>query len=107
LLAVFAVRGQTAVVIPALALIALKIAADAAFNRWAIGAYRRLTVDRAPLGFGAPDVAPLLEPFSFQLLRRGGAAWGWLAFLSGELRWGKRNRRLITPPRDVERVAGR
>jgi hypothetical protein len=93
LLVVFAVRGRMDVVMPALGLVAIKITADVAFNRWAIGAYRRLTEDRDPLGFRLPDIAPVLEPFTFQLLRRSGAAWGWLAFVWGELRWGKRVRR--------------
>jgi glycosyltransferase involved in cell wall biosynthesis len=106
LLVIFAARGRMDVVMPALALIAIKIAADVAFNRWAIGAYHRLTEDRDPLGFRVPDIAPLLEPFSFQLLRRGGAAWGWLAFLSGELRWGKRSRRFIVEQPRAERVTG-
>ena len=33
-------------------------------------------------------LAALAEPFSFQLLRHTGAAWGWLAFLSGRVQWG-------------------
>jgi glycosyltransferase involved in cell wall biosynthesis len=104
LLVIFAARGRMDVVMPALALVAVKIAADIAFNRWAISAYRRLTDDRDPLGFPVPDIAPLLEPFSFQLLRRSGAAWGWLAFLSGELRWGKRSRIFVAEAPRAGRV---
>jgi hypothetical protein len=32
--------------------------------------------------------AAILEPFSFQLLRHAGAAWGWIAFLRGNNEWG-------------------
>jgi cellulose synthase/poly-beta-1,6-N-acetylglucosamine synthase-like glycosyltransferase len=107
LLIVFAAHGRTAIVVPALALFAAKIAADIAFNRWAIRAYRRLTADRAPLGFRVAEVAPVVEPFSFQLLRQAGAAWGWLAFLTGELHWGKRNRRFVAAARNTQSVTGR
>lgn len=93
LLLIFGVLGRMAVVVPALALIAAKILADIAFTRWAIRAYERLTADRAPPSFRAANVVPLIEPVSFLLLRHAGAAWGWLAFLSGTLHWGRRNRR--------------
>ncbi len=94
LLLIFAIRGQTAIVVPALVLIAARIAADIAFTRWAIGAYCRLTTHRTPLGLRAADL--VVEPFSFTLLRQAGAAWGWLAFLSGALHWGRRSRRKMS-----------
>jgi glycosyltransferase involved in cell wall biosynthesis len=92
LLLLFAMRGQTAIVVPALALIATKIGTDIAFTRWAIGAYLRLTADRAPHGHRPPDLFLIVEPFSFMLLRQVGAAWGWLAFLGGRMHWGRRSR---------------
>jgi len=93
LLVLFAARGQTAIVVPALALVATKIGTDIAFTRWAIGAYLRLTADRAPHGRRPPDAFLVAEPFSFMLLRQAGAAWGWLAFLAGRMHWGRRSRR--------------
>ena len=92
LLLLFALRGQTAIVVPALLLIATKIGTDIAFTRWAIGAYLRLTADRAPHGRRPPDLFLIVEPFSFMLLRQIGAAWGWLAFLRGRMHWGRRSR---------------
>jgi GT2 family glycosyltransferase len=92
LLVLFAARGQTAIVVPALALVATKIGTDIAFTRWAIGAYLRLTADRAPHGRLPPDAFLVAEPFSFMLLRQAGAAWGWLAFLAGRMHWGRRSR---------------
>ena len=37
-------------------------------------------------------IATLLEPFSFQLLRQAGAAWGWISFLTRRQRWGTQSR---------------
>jgi hypothetical protein len=33
-------------------------------------------------------LSALAEPFSFQLLRHLGAAWGWFGFVTGRNRWG-------------------
>jgi hypothetical protein len=37
-------------------------------------------------------LAALLEPFSFQILRHLGAAWGWGMFLTGVRQWGVQHR---------------
>ena len=102
LLLIFAARGRMAIVVPALVLVAVKIAADVVFTRWASRAYRRLTADRAPSALRMTSIVPLIEAFSFLLLRHAGAAWGWLSFLSGTLHWGRRSRRATAGPASAE-----
>lgn len=69
----------------AAAVIAAKLLIDVLFLLFQLHAYAKLTGDRPPLGAGL--LAICLEPFSFQLLRHLGAAWGWWFFLRGRKRW--------------------
>lgn len=77
-------------VLPAvLMVIAAKIAIDLAFHLWSVHLYAVWTGQRNSRGrFLLAFLAALGEPFSFQLLRHSGAAWGWWAFLTGRLSWG-------------------
>lgn len=89
LLVVFAVSANLRVLLPVLAVILAKVVVDLLFYLWWVRLYSRwlgepLTVRRLVLA----ALAALTEPFSFQLLRHTGAAWGWLAFLSGRVQWG-------------------
>src|SRR6476659_3486266 len=64
---------------------------------WSVHLYRRWTGLRGTTHFGAATLAALAEPFTFQLLRHCGAAWGWLTFLSGRRDWGRRRRHAVAP----------
>ena len=68
---------------PVSGVIAAKIAIDFSFQLWAIHLYRRWTGERGEVTYGHAFIASLIEPFSFQLLRHLGAAWGWVLFLTG------------------------
>ena len=91
LLVIFLATGRTQIVGPVLLLILVKILIDLSFHLWSLRIYRRWT--------GAPEastplaiLASLLEPFSFQLIRHGAAAWGWWTFLTGRSNWGIQTR---------------
>ncbi len=89
LLVIFAVTANLHVLLPVLAVILTKVVVDLLFYLWWVRLYsrwlgERLTARRLSMA----ALAALAEPFSFQLLRHTGAAWGWLAFLSGRLVWG-------------------
>ena len=92
LLIVFVLLGKTGIAIAAFGLIAAKIAVDLAINSWMVYVYRRATGDRVSSRFADIIIATLLEPFSFQLLRQAGAAWGWISFLTRRQRWGTQSR---------------
>ncbi|WP_131194952.1 glycosyltransferase family 2 protein [Lichenihabitans psoromatis] len=92
LLAVYAVTGRFSLVNPVAGVIGLKILIDFAFHLWSIHLYRRWAAPSASVSFGSGLLAALLEPFSFQLLRHLGAAWGWVMFLTGERTWGVQQR---------------
>jgi hypothetical protein len=53
--------------------------------------YRRWVGPSAQVNLGWAVVAALIEPFSFQVLRHGGAALGWISFLTRHRRWGYRS----------------
>lgn len=89
LLLVFIATGQADIAVSVGGLILAKIVADFLNFMWSIHLYRRLTGGRTDANFPAACVAALLEPFSFQLLRHAGAAWGWIAFLRGSKDWGR------------------
>lgn len=89
LLITFAASGRLHVFLPVLAVIGIKIVVDLAFYLWWVRLYAHwlglpLTRRRMVLA----SLAALAEPFSFQLLRHSGAAWGWYAFLTGSGSWG-------------------
>jgi cellulose synthase/poly-beta-1,6-N-acetylglucosamine synthase-like glycosyltransferase len=84
--------GNFALALPILLLMLAKIAIDMAFHLWSLSIYRKWTGSAHSIGWGKAVFAALLEPFSFQLLRHSGAAWGWFTFLTGRQSWGKQNR---------------
>jgi len=88
LLLVLVITGRADIAIPVFGIISAKIAADFLVYLWTVHLYRRLTGGRTRANFAAAIFAAVLEPFSFQLLRHAGAAWGWIAFLRGNNSWG-------------------
>ena len=54
--------------------------------------YRRWLGHSSGLYLIPATLAALIEPFTFQLLRHGGAALGWVSFLTGVRQWGARER---------------
>ncbi len=86
------VAGQSAVATPVGAVIAAKIGLDMGFYLWSLLLYRRWLGDIARVGLASAIVAALIEPFTFQVLRHGGAALGWLSFLTGRRSWGSQAR---------------
>ena len=73
-------------------MIGAKIAIDLAFHLWSVHLYRRWVGDASRASLGWALVAALAEPFTFQLLRHTGAALGWVAFLTGQRKWGRQTR---------------
>ncbi len=92
LLCSFAVQGRLAILAPVGGVIAVKILVDFSFQLWAIHLYRCWTGDRRVASFAHAFIASIIEPFSFQLLRHLGAAWGWVVFLRGRQTWGSQQR---------------
>lgn len=92
LLVKFLAGGQLPVVGPILIAMLAKIAIDLGFHLWSIMLYRRWSGGMLPDGWGRVLLASFVEPFSFQLLRHLGAAWGWLAFLGRSSTWGHAQR---------------
>jgi cellulose synthase/poly-beta-1,6-N-acetylglucosamine synthase-like glycosyltransferase len=88
LLLALLVTGKIAIAVPVFGLITAKIVADFLVYLWTVHLYQRLTGGRTETSFAAAIFAAILEPFSFQLLRHAGAAWGWIAFLRGNNEWG-------------------
>jgi cellulose synthase/poly-beta-1,6-N-acetylglucosamine synthase-like glycosyltransferase len=88
LLLVLVFSGRGAIALPVFGIIGAKIAADFLVYLWTVHLYQRLTGGRTEAKIGAAILAAILEPFSFQLLRHAGAAWGWIAFLRGSKDWG-------------------
>jgi cellulose synthase/poly-beta-1,6-N-acetylglucosamine synthase-like glycosyltransferase/protein-S-isoprenylcysteine O-methyltransferase Ste14 len=92
LLLVYLVTGRFVLVNPVIGVIGLKILIDFAFHLWSIHLYRRWAAPSARISFASGLLAALLEPFSFQILRHLGAAWGWGMFLTGGRQWGIQHR---------------
>jgi cellulose synthase/poly-beta-1,6-N-acetylglucosamine synthase-like glycosyltransferase len=88
LLVVLVITAKTSIALPVFGIITAKIVADFIVYLWTVHLYRRVTGGRARTSFAAAVFAAILEPFSFQLLRHTGAAWGWIAFLRGNNDWG-------------------
>jgi len=96
--------GRFALVNPAAGVIGCKILIDFAFHLWSIHLYRRWAAPSASISFASGLLAALIEPFSFQILRHLGAAWGWVVFLTGEQSWGVQRRLgLVAVTADVRR----
>ena len=91
LLLFYLITGRVHVLLPVALVIGTKIVIDLAFHLWSLGLYRRWAGGSA-MAAGPAIVASLLEPFSFQLLRHAGAAWGWVYFLTGRQTWGQSSR---------------
>jgi len=92
LLLAFLFGGRFTIVLPVLAIILAKIAIDLAFQSWSLHLYRRWSGDRTSSSFGMALLASIVEPFSFQLMRHGGATLGWLYFLLRRNEWGAQHR---------------
>ena len=101
LLIAYVMTGRFGVVNPVAGIIGGKIALDLLFQLWSILLYRRWVGPRAPVDIGWAVLAAFLEPFSFQVLRHGGAALGWVTFITGQHRWypRKRNDRITNQDR--------
>jgi cellulose synthase/poly-beta-1,6-N-acetylglucosamine synthase-like glycosyltransferase len=99
LLPTFFVTDRTPVLGTAFAITAGKIAIDLAFYLLSVELYRRWTGNRGRVNWRSAILAAIAEPFGFQLLRHLGAAWGWVAVLTGDRAWGQAARvRPVTPP---------
>ena len=96
LLMLLIVTGNGATALSIGGLIVAKIITDFVSFMWSIHLYRQITGGRTDANFGSAFVAAILEPFSFQLLRHAGAAWGWIAFLRGSGGWGVSARSVTT-----------
>jgi cellulose synthase/poly-beta-1,6-N-acetylglucosamine synthase-like glycosyltransferase len=84
----FLISGHYTILIPVLVIIVAKILLDLWFHLWSVRLYTHWIGERttaARLSLAA--LAALAEPFSFQLMRHAGAAWGWLSFIAGRHRW--------------------
>ena len=84
--------GQSTVLAPAAGAIAAKIALDLLFYLWSLLLYRRWAGQLARTNVALAILAALIEPFTFQILRHGGAALGWVSFLTGQRQWGSQAR---------------
>jgi cellulose synthase/poly-beta-1,6-N-acetylglucosamine synthase-like glycosyltransferase len=90
--------GHYSVTNPVVLVISGKIGLDLLFYLWSLLLYRRWVGPSLQVTLGWAVVAALIEPFSFQLLRHGGAALGWISFLTRQRRWGSQQRiGLIAP----------
>ncbi len=92
LLITFVAAGRYALAFPILLVMIGKVVVDLAFHLWSLRLYRRWTGDQQSAGAAKAILAAVLEPFSFQLLRHAGAAWGWWTFLTGQQSWGRQSR---------------
>lgn len=88
----FVSQGRLPVVGPILIAMLAKVVIDLGFHLWSIMLYRRWSGGMLPEGWGRVLAASFIEPFSFQLLRHLGAAWGWTAFLTRSSTWTKARR---------------
>jgi cellulose synthase/poly-beta-1,6-N-acetylglucosamine synthase-like glycosyltransferase len=92
LLVYFLLTGQFAILFPAAGVMLGKIGIDLGFHLWSVVLYRRWTGDTHTNRPSHALLAAIAEPFSFQLFRHGGAALGWLVFLTGRRSWGTKSR---------------
>ena len=100
LLVYYALNGSLVVLAPVGGVIGAKIVLDLAFHLWAVHLYRRWAQGSGGLrsGFGLALLAAVIEPFTFQILRHLGAAWGWVYFVTGARNWGRPSRGGLQPP---------
>jgi hypothetical protein len=72
-----------------------------------VAVYRRWTGDTRAPSPGRALLYLFVEPFSFQILRHLGAAWGWVALATGTLGWGRSSRgAAVARARDVGHAGG-
>ena len=87
------VTGRLHIVGPVLLVVLIKIGIDLAYHLWSVHIYSRWTGRRTSgASIGLAILAAFAEPFSFQLMRHTGAAWGWLAFMTRTHRWSANQR---------------
>jgi cellulose synthase/poly-beta-1,6-N-acetylglucosamine synthase-like glycosyltransferase len=94
----YGLAGDDTVVGPVAGIIGGKIGIDLLFYLWSLVLYRRWAGPRAPINLGSAVLAALIEPFTFQVLRHGGAALGWISFLTRRRRWGRQERAGFSAP---------
>jgi cellulose synthase/poly-beta-1,6-N-acetylglucosamine synthase-like glycosyltransferase len=94
----YGLAGQYSVVGPVACVIGGKIGLDLLFYLWSLLLYRRWVGPSAQVNLGWAVVAALIEPFSFQVLRHGGAVLGWISFLTRQRRWGLQERTGLIAP---------
>jgi len=92
LLLVYLARGNLGVLAPVAGVIGAKIVLDLVFHLWSVHLYRRWVGNGSEANFVQAFAAALIEPFTFQILRHTGAAWGWWMFLTGRGTWGRQTR---------------
>jgi len=105
LLLAYLVRGNFGVLAPVAGVIGAKIVLDLGFHLWSVHLYRRWIGQQSNANMGQALLAALVEPFTFQLLRHAGAAWGWWTFLTGRGTWGRQVRVGLIARDDEERAA--
>jgi cellulose synthase/poly-beta-1,6-N-acetylglucosamine synthase-like glycosyltransferase len=88
----FLASGRYFLALPIVLVMLAKIVVDISFHLWSLHLYRRWTGDQQSMGTAKALLAAVLEPFTFQLLRHAGAAWGWWTFLTGQQSWGRQSR---------------
>jgi len=88
----FVAAGRYRLAFPILIVMIAKVIVDLAFHLWSLRLYRRWTGDAQSEGAAKAVLAAICEPFSFQLMRHAGAAWGWWTFLTGQHSWGRQSR---------------
>ncbi|MGO9673290.1 MAG: glycosyltransferase family 2 protein [Methylocella sp.] len=101
LLLFYLATARFSLIAPVGAVILAKIMVDYAFHVWSIHLYRRWVDPSAAARPSRALLASLVEPFTFQMLRHTGALLGWISFLIGEKRWGRRSRRNIEAAREA------
>ncbi|MEO8741327.1 MAG: hypothetical protein ABI537_16720 [Casimicrobiaceae bacterium] len=69
--------GRLDIVAPVALVIGAKLVIDLAFHLWSVHLFRHWLGDAQRASLGWAFVAALDEPFTFQLLRRTGAARRW------------------------------
>ena len=97
---IFLFTGRLHIFLPIFAVILTKILIDLAYHLWSVHLYTRWIGRKTTGGSILLAIcAAVAEPFSFQLMRHTGAAWGWFAFMTGRHRW-TANRRVVVESRE-------
>ena len=102
LLVAFLLAGRGGAFLPALGLTIAMVGLQVANLAFLLAAYRRWTGGRASPSFSRALLCLALEPFTFQVLRHLGAAWGWVAALSGAAVWERSARPGLRSPAGQE-----